>query len=135
MSYKIEDIEGIGPSYGEKLAGAEINTTSDLLKACCAKPGRVSIAASTGISESLILKWTNAADMMRVKGVGPEFAELLEASGVDTVKELRTRNSDNLAAKMAEINETKKLTRALPAATVVAGWVEQAKGMEPTITH
>lgn len=135
MSYKIEDIEGIGPSFGEKLAGADINTTEDLLKACCAKPGRVSIAASTGISESLILKWTNAADMMRVKGVGPEFAELLEASGVDTVKELRTRNSDNLAAKMAEINETKKLTRAVPAASVVAGWVDQAKAMDPTITH
>ena len=135
MSYKIQDIEGIGPTFGEKLAAASINTTDDLLKHCCDKQGRSTMAASTGISESMILKWTNHADMMRISGVGPEFAELLEASGVDTVKELRHRNADNLAVKMAEVNETKKLTRAVPVASIITKWVEQAKTIDPTITH
>ena len=75
------------------------------------------------------------ADLMRVSGVGSEYSELLEAAGVDTVKELRNRNAENLAAKMAEVNEQKKLTRAVPSQKVVEGWVEQAKTMEPLITH
>lgn len=135
MSYKIQDIEGIGPKYGEKLAAANVKTTDDFLKLCCDKKGRKSVATTTGISESLILKWANHADMMRISGVGPEFAELLEAAGVDTVKELRNRNATNLAAKMAEVNVTKKLTRAVPAESIVTKWIDQAKSIDPTITH
>ena len=135
MTYKIQDIEGIGTTFGEKLSAADITTTDDLLDACASKKGRVSFAEKTGISETLILKWTNAADMMRVSGVGSEYSELLEASGVDTVKELRTRNAANLTAKMAEVNASKKLTRALPAESIVEKWVEAAKTLEPRITH
>ena len=88
---KISEIEGIGPSYAEKLTAADISTTEKLLKVCGSKKGRAEIAMKTGISESNLLKWSNMADLMRIKGVGKQFAELLEAAGVDTVKELRTR--------------------------------------------
>ena len=135
MSYKIEEIEGIGPAYGEKLAAANIKTTDDLLKQCCDAKGRKSAAETTGFSESQLLKWANMADLMRISGVGGEYSELLKASGVDTIKELRNRNAENLAAKMAEVNATKNLTRTVPSEKVVSGWVEKAKSLDPLITH
>ena len=135
MSYKIEEIEGIGPAYGEKLAAGGVTTTDDLLEKGGTKSGRGKLAEATDISETLILKWANAADLMRISGIGPEYAELLEASGVDTVKELQHRNAENLAAKMDEVNESKKLTRKTPSASVIQGWVDQAKKTEPAISH
>ncbi len=135
MSYKIEQIEGIGPSYAEKLVTANIKTTNDLLKLCCDAEGRRKASVKTGVSEGQLLKWVNMADLMRISGVGSEFSELLEAAGVDTVKELRTRNPENLAAKMKEINDQKKLTRATPSVKVVTKWVEQAGKLEPVISH
>lgn len=135
MSYKIEEIEGIGPAYAEKLSAAEVKTTDDLLKLCCDAKGRKATAEKTGVSTGQLLKWANMADLMRISGVGSEYSELLEAAGVDTVRELRNRNAANLAAKMAEVNETKKLTRTVPSEKVVEGWVEQAKTLDPLITH
>ena len=135
MSKSIEAIEGIGPTYGEKLGAAGINTTADLLAKCGAKGGRAATAESTGISEKLILSWTNKADLMRINGVGEEYSDLLEASGVDTVKELKHRVPENLAAKMAEVNEEKNLTRRVPNADEITKWVEEAKTMEPMISH
>lgn len=135
MSYKIEEIEGIGPSYGEKLAAANIKTTDDFLTNCCDAKGRKSAAEQTGIPEKLLLRWANHADLMRISGIGPQFAELLEASGVDTVKELRTRNATNLTAKMVEVNEAKNLSGTAPTESLITGWIEAAKQMEPTISH
>ena len=135
MSYKIDEIEGIGPAYAEKLTAAGITTTEDLLSKCSAPAGRKSVALATGLGESTILKWTNMADLMRVSGIGPQYSELLKGSGVDTIKELRTRNAENLAATMEKVNDEKKLARVAPAAASVAKWVEAAKGMEPRITH
>lgn len=135
MSYKIDDIEGIGPAYAEKLTAAGIVTTEDLLSKCCTPAGRKDVAEATGMGESTILKWTNMADLMRVSGIGPQYSELLKGSGVDTIKELRTRNAENLAATMEKVNDEKKLTRVAPAAASVAKWVEAAKGMEPRITY
>ncbi len=135
MSYKINEIEGIGPSYADKLAKAEISDTDHLLEKCATPAGRKSTAAATGVGESHLLKWANMADLMRVKGVGRQFAELLEASGVDTVKELRNRNADNLAAKMKEVNDVKNLANATPADSVVEGWITAAKTMDPKITY
>ncbi|NNF06294.1 MAG: DUF4332 domain-containing protein [Candidatus Eisenbacteria bacterium] len=135
MSYKIDEIEGIGPAYAEKLAGAKISTTDDFLTLCCDKAGRKTVAESTGLSEGQLLKWANLADLMRVSGIGPQYSELLEAAGVDTVKELRNRNAENLATKMEEVNGEKKLARATPAQSVVQGWIEAAKGMDPKISH
>jgi len=135
MAYKIDDIEGIGPAMKEKLSAASIATTDDLLKLCCDKAGRTKVAEQTGCTANQLLKWANMADLMRISGVGEEYSELLEAAGVDTVKELRNRNAENLAEAMAKVNEEKKLTRAVPSATVVAKWVAHAKTLDPLITH
>ncbi len=135
MAYGIEEIEGIGPSYAEKLAGAGIKNTDDLLKLCCEAKGRKQIAEKCDVAEKRILTWVNLADLMRVSGIGPQFSELLEASGVDTIKELRTRNAANLAEKMAEVNGEKKLAKTSPAESVIQGWIDAAKGMEPTVAH
>ncbi len=135
MSYKITEIEGIGPTYGAKLEAANIKTTAALLDRCASAKGRREVASETGLQEKQLLKWANMADLMRIKGVGEEYSELLEAAGVDTVKELKHRKPENLAAKMAEVNATKKLTRQVPAESQVASWVEQAKDLKPVITH
>ncbi len=135
MSYKIEDIEGIGPSYAKKLAVAGINTTAQLLEKCCTPAGRKAVAEATGFSNAVILKWTNMADLMRINGIGPQFSELLKGSGVDTIKELRSRNAANLTAKMTKINEEKNLTRVSPAEATVSRWIVVANGMEPKLTY
>lgn len=135
MGYPIEDIEGIGPAYGAKLDEAGIKTTDDFLKLCAGKKGRTDVAGRTGLSEKLILTWANLADLMRISGVGPQYSELLEAAGVDTVKELATRNAESLAVKMEEVNAAKNLSGAAPAKSVVETWVVQAKSLDPTITH
>jgi predicted flap endonuclease-1-like 5' DNA nuclease len=135
MGYKIEEIEGIGPVYAEKLGGAGIKTTDDLLDKCASKEGRAATAKDTDISEKLVLRWANMADLMRISGVGEEYSDLLEAAGVDTVKELRNRNAENLTAKMAEVNAEKNLTRALPGQSQVEKWVEQAKELPPMLTY
>jgi predicted flap endonuclease-1-like 5' DNA nuclease len=135
MAYQITEIEGIGPKHGATLNGAGVKTTDDLLKQCGSKKGRQAMAEKTGVSEAQLLKWANMADLMRISGVGEEYSELLEAAGVDTVKELKMRRADNLAAKMKEVNEAKKLVRQTPSEAQVAKWVEQAKTMEPMISH
>lgn len=135
MAYKIEDIEGIGPTYAAKLAQAGIETTDDLLELCCHAKGRKEVAAKTGLDESRLLSWANMADLMRVSGIGGEYAELLHACGVDTIKELRHRNAENLAAAMKQTNDEKKLTRNVPSASVVANWIEAAKSIDPVISH
>ncbi|MEZ5064783.1 MAG: DUF4332 domain-containing protein [bacterium] len=135
MGYGIEEIEGIGPAYAKKLEVAKIKNTDDLLKLCGNAAGRKKVAEATGVGESTLLKWSNLADLMRVNGIGPQFSELLEASGVDTIKELRTRKAENLAEKMAEVQKAKKLTKAAPSAKVIQGWIDSAKKMEPTISH
>ena len=131
----IVDIEGIGPAYQDKLAKAGIKTVEGLLKDGATKKGRVAIAQGAGIDEGKILDWVNMADLFRIKGVASQFAELLKASGVDTVKELRTRNAENLHAKLEEVNLQKKLTRVVPSLDKVADFIEQAKGLEPMVTY
>ena len=135
MGYKIEEIEGIGPSYAQKLSAAKIKTTNDLLKLCNTAKGRSEVSKTTGVSEHQVLKWTNLADLMRVSGIGSEYSELLEAAGVDTVKELRNRNAENLAAKMKETHATKKLTRTTPSAKSVQQWIENAAKLPGVITY
>lgn len=135
MRYKIEEIEGIGQAYRAKLSKAGINSTDDLLKHCGDAKGRRQIAAASGLDEARLLKWANMADLMRIRGIGKQFSELLEAAGVDTVKELRVRRADSLAAKMKEANAKKKLTRATPSEGEIAGWIDQAKSMGAMIAH
>jgi predicted flap endonuclease-1-like 5' DNA nuclease len=132
---KIVDIEGIGPAYSEKLQAAGITTVEQLLEKGATPKGRKEIVETTGVSDKLILRWVNMADLFRIKGVGEEYADLLEAAGVDTVPELAQRNAENLATKMAEVNETKKLVRQVPAATMVEKWVAEAKNLDRKINY
>jgi predicted flap endonuclease-1-like 5' DNA nuclease len=132
---KIEEIEGIGPAYATKLTEAGLTTVEALLEAGGTAKGRAALAEKTEISEKLILRWVNHADLIRLKGVGPQFAELLEAAGVDTVKELRNRNAANLAAKLIEINEAKSIAGTTPNAKQVEGWIEEAKTLDPKVSH
>ncbi len=135
MSYTIESIEGIGPAYARKLRSAGITNTKHLLEKCCDRKGRRHASEASGVSEGKILKWANLADLMRIRGVGTQYSELLEAAGVDTVKELRRRKAENLHAALAAANDTKKLTRKLPPLATLQGWIESAKSMTPVIRH
>lgn len=132
MSYKIEQIEGIGAAYAAKLVAVGIKTTDDLLAKCAAKKGRVKVAEETGISPKLILKWTNHADLFRVNGIAGQFAELLEAAGVDTIKEFRHRVPANLQPKLVAVNNEKNLCNRVPSVAEVAKMIAQAKELEPT---
>jgi len=136
-SIKISDIEGIGPAIKKKLDKAGIKSVNGLLKMGASKKGRKEIAVATGIDTKTILSWVNMADLYRVKGIGSEYSELLHAAGVDTIKELRKRNAENLVKKMAEVNSAKKkgLVRALPTLKRVQSWVEHAKTLDPIVTH
>lgn len=135
MSYKIIDIQGIGEAYARKLVAAGINTVDQLLEKGNNPKGRKALEEETGISGKLILTWVNHADLFRIKGVGPQFAELLEASGVDTVKEFATRNAENLAAKMLEVNELKHLTNAVPTAEQLQDMINQAKELPAGVSY
>jgi nucleotidyltransferase/DNA polymerase involved in DNA repair len=135
MAYKVIDIEGVGEVYAEKLTDVGIIKVSELLEKCATPKGRAQLAVETGISEKLILRWTNHADLFRIKGVGPQFAELLEAAGVDTIKEFRHRVPENLQPKLEETNNEKHLVRRVPALKEVIKMVEQAKTLEPIVTY
>ena len=135
MDYKIVEIEGVGEIYAAKLMDAGINKVSELLDKCAAPKGRKELAEATGISEKLILRWTNHADLFRINGVGAQFAELLEAAGVDTVKEFRHRVAENLQPKLAELNEQRHICGRVPALVEVQKMIDQAKELEPKMTY
>jgi len=131
---KLTTVEGIGEAYAQKLVDAGISTTEALLEQGGSSKGRKEITEKTGISPTLILRWVNRVDLFRVKGIGEEYADLLEAAGVDTVPELAQRNPENLYQKLAEVNAEKKLVRQLPGPAQVKSWVEQAKELPRKIT-
>lgn len=135
MDYNIIDIEGVGELYAAKLRNLGINTAQQLLERCAKPSGRNKLAEETNISGKLILKWTNHADLYRIKGVGPQFAELLEASGVDTLKEFRHRKAANLYTKMCEVNEAKNLTGRVPSESELQRMIDEAATLEPVITY
>ena len=132
---KLGTIEGIGDMYAEKFAAIGIKTCEDFLLQGASKKGREELARKTGISDKLILKWINHADLIRINGIGGDYAELLEAAGVDSVPELATRKPENLFAKMVELNTGKKLVRKIPSQTSVISWVDQAKTMAKVVHH
>jgi predicted flap endonuclease-1-like 5' DNA nuclease len=135
MSYSINDIAGIGPDYAERLRAVGIRTTARLLDAARNPKGRKQLAAKTGLDEKRILGWANLADRMRIKGVGEDYAGLLQAAGVDTVKELKYRNPAKLARAMAEANAKRKLVRVLPSDQAIQRWIDQAKRLQLKITY
>lgn len=134
-SYKIEDIEGIGSVKGKKLREAGVNSTTSLLANAVTPKQRKVLAEKTGLDEAQILKFANMADLYRVKGIGSEYAELLEAAGVDTVPELSKRKAANLAQAMSAVNAAKKLVRQLPSEKQVAKWIESAKALPRVLKY
>lgn len=132
---KLQKIEGIGEAYAKKLEGAGITTTEGLLEKGATPKGREELAKMKKIPASQILKWVNHVDLFRVKGIGAQYAELLEAAGVDTVPELAQRKPDHLLQKMIEVNEKSKKVRQLPSINRVKDWVEQAKKLPRVVTY
>lgn len=132
---KLSAIEGVGGSYEQKLNEAGVTSIEKLLEVCSSKKGRTKLAEKSGITEKLILKWANHADLFRIKGVGSEYAELLEAAGVDTVPELAKRKADNLVVKMAEVNNAKKLVRRVPTTRQAGDWIDQAGKLPRVIQY
>lgn len=135
MTYAISDIAGIGPDGAERLRSIGIRTTDRLLEAGKSPRLRKLLAEKTGIDEKRILSWANLADRMRIKGVGEDYAKLLQAAGVDTVKELKYRNPAKLARAMAEANGKRKLVRVLPSDHAVERWIDHAKRLQLKITY
>jgi predicted flap endonuclease-1-like 5' DNA nuclease len=132
---KLIDIEGIGEGYARKLMAGGIKTARELLNQGATSQGRKSIAEKTSISEKVILEWVNHLDLFRVKGVGGQYADLLEEAGVDTVVELAQRNPDSLHLKLQAINQEKKLVRKLPTAFQVKSWIQQAAKLPRVVSH
>lgn len=128
-------IEGVGAIYSGQLSEAGIATTEDLLQEASTPAGRQKLQERTGISGKLILRWANMADLFRIKGVSEEYADLLEACGVDTVPELAQRNPDNLYQALVQTNEEKQLARGIPGESQVAGWVSEAKELPRILTY
>lgn len=132
---KLKTIEGIGPVLSGKFESLGIKTVADLLDKCGNPPGRTDISSRVEISEARLSKLVNCADLMRVKGIGGEYSELLEASGVDSVPELAQRNPASLLAKMESVNEEKRLVRALPSETQVRNWIRRAQALPRAVSH
>jgi len=131
----IADLEGVGEVYAQKLKAAGVVTTEALLEKGASPKGREALADAPGISSKLILEWVNHADLYRIKGVGSEYADLLEEAGVDTIPELAQRKPENLYTKMMEVNEAKKLVRRIPTQGQVSDWVAQAKALPRIVTY
>jgi predicted flap endonuclease-1-like 5' DNA nuclease len=131
----ISAIQSMGHRNGTKLRKAGVRTTDSLLKVAATRTGRRRLAKETGLPEGDILSWANRADLLRITGVGSEYADLLEVAGVDTIRELRRRNPERLLDSMTELNLRKRLVRRLPTEGMVAGWVDDAKDLEPLVSH
>jgi predicted flap endonuclease-1-like 5' DNA nuclease len=132
---RVEEVEGIGPAHAEKLEAAGVENTDALLARAGSPAGRTKLAAATGISGTLLLEWCNHADLMRLQGVGSEYADLLEAAGVDSCAELANRNPATLAAKMTELNEQRKLVRSMPTESMVSTWIAEARAHDKVVYH
>jgi len=128
-------IEGIGRAYELKFREQGITTVESFLNLAATRRGREKLSDRVGISEKLLLEWTNMADLMRVKGIGEEYSQLLEAAGVDSPLELANRRADHLYQKMVEINLEKKLVRRVPSLSQVEDWIAEAKQLPPVVTH
>ena len=133
---KIEDVEGIGPAFGEKLAAVGIKTTDDLLAAGAKPYDRERIAEATGISSKLIREWVDNVDLMRVPGVGPQYSDLLEAAGVGSPAELAQRNPANLEVTIQSVvAERPGIVRRVPSEAEITGWIEEAGKLEQVVEH
>lgn len=133
---RIEEVEGIGPAYAAKLGAAGVKTTDDLLDQGAKPSGRTALETATGISPKLILEWVNHVDLMRIKGVGSEYSDLLEAAGVDSRAELNLRNAASLAVTMQEVVAARPgVVRRVPSEKEIQGWIDHSKGLPSVVEH
>jgi predicted flap endonuclease-1-like 5' DNA nuclease len=133
---RIDEVEGIGAVHSAKLGEVGIATTDDLIMAAASAAGREKVSGMTGISTGQLLKWVNHVDLMRIEGVGPEYADLLEAAGVDSPAELAQRNAANLAQTFQEIDAARpNWIRRVPSEATVVGWIASAAAMEKVVSH
>jgi predicted RecB family nuclease len=130
----IGELRGIHPKEATRLRKAGVRTTESLLRHASNKRGRNALAKATDLDADKLLDWVNRADLMRIKGVGAEYADLLKMVGVDTVKTLRRRNPRSLLNSMIEVNDSERLVRRLPTESMVAAWVELAADTEPSVS-
>ena len=135
MAYPITDIRCIGNDIALILRSEGIRTTIGLLRCAKTPKQRLKIAERVGTDDKCVLDWVTAADRMRVKGVGWEYAELLCAAGVKTVNELKFRNPQKLVVRMTQANTRRKLVRLLPSVKVVQRWIESAQKLPPVIRY
>ncbi|MEP6590459.1 MAG: DUF4332 domain-containing protein [Gemmatimonadota bacterium] len=134
MTYKLEQIEGIGPHFAERLIAAGVHTSADLLARCGSSEGMRDLASRSGISDLQLTTWTHQADLMRISGIGSEFGQLLESAGIETVRELGMRNPDNVVHLLDRVNREKHLTRTVPGTKTVSKWIEHARHLEPALS-
>jgi uncharacterized membrane protein len=133
---RVEDIEGIGPAYAEKLAAVGVTSTADLLSFGAKPQGRDKLAATTGISDTLILEWVHDVDLMRIPGVGPQYSDLLEAAGVGSPAELAHRNPANLAITFQEVVAARPgIVRRVPSDSEISAWIDAAGKLEKVVEH
>ncbi len=132
---QVEEIQGIGPAYAAKLVKAGVKTTNALLKKGASPEGREQIAKLSGIAEALIRDWVNRADLARINGIGPQFADLLEEAGVDTVPDLAQRNAVTLQKKLDDVNVARNLANRTPSLSEVERWILEAKSLPRVVTH
>ena len=133
---KIEEVEGIGPAYAAKLSTAGVDSTDELLERGASPAGRKSLEGATGISHALILEWVTHVDLMRIKGVGSEYSDLLEAAGVDSPAELAQRNAANLAQTFQEVDAARpNIVRRVPSEKEIQGWIDESKTLKKVVQH
>ncbi|WP_291298348.1 DUF4332 domain-containing protein [Elioraea sp.] len=135
MAYRLARIEGIGPKLAARLGEAGLATTDDLLEAAARPKGRAAIAGRTGVSEALILKWANRADLMRVKGISEEIGDLLEAAGIDTLPGLKRRRAAELAEALQAANDKRKLVRHVPGEAQCARFIAEARALPRILSY
>jgi predicted flap endonuclease-1-like 5' DNA nuclease len=133
---RIDEVEGIGATYAEKLSAAGVSSTDDLLEKGAKPGGRDALADATGISGTLILEWVNHVDLMRIKGVGSEYSDLLEAAGVDSPAELARRNAANLATTVQEVVAARPtIVRRVPSESELQDWIDQSGKLPKVVEH
>jgi len=130
---RIDQVAGVGQKDATKLRKLGVRTSKGLIDAAAGRKGRTDLASATGIDHRDLQQWINHSDLLRVKGVGAEYAELLVAAGVDTLRDLRRRNPTALLAKIIGLNGDSKVVQRLPTESMVEGWIEAAKDLDPSV--
>ena len=129
-SYEVEEVEGIGKSYGQKLREIGISTTEQLLNQCCNMNGRVTVAEHVGIEDFVVRKWASMSDLMRLSGVEGQFSELMVYAGIDSVQDLGQQSAGALHSKLSTTNDQQKRVKTIPDESSLELMISQAKSLK-----